>query len=614
MLSTIGEDLVELARAGALSDTDGREKEASKVFRVLMHKNTTPAMIHGAEGVGKSAVVNAMASMIVDGTAPSRMRNAHIYKISLANMLFAGNADLKTVLREVAEHNRKNEDQVILHFSDYGFCPDPTLPLRQGMGMMRNLIVHEAQNTKGLRISSEATKQDLFVLEKQDANALKNMQRIEVESLPIADTKTLIKKQSVEYGNVSNVNIPDDMVDYIIRKTDRFMPNQHRPGKVQTVIQDAVALCEIKGEKKLTESAIDEVISDATRLPLTFIGSSMSDSIEHLEEALLTQIFGQDHAIKMVADTVKLVNQNLNDPKKPLGVFYGIGPTGVGKTELAKALARSLFKDEKALITVNLSDFAEKHTVSRILGAPPGYVGYGEKTALEDVADRPFSVVLFDEAEKAHGDVDNALMKVMDEGQLTLLNGKQIDFRNCVLIFSSNLGASAAEEARGRKRASFHSQHGSENELDAKKAVQEAMKARLKPEFRNRATFIDFNALTAPVVSMITDKKIREVSERLRENKAYKNLTVTLAPRAKEELMKIGFQPESGARPMERAITQNVLVPLGEWLSKKQADGTAAGWLSGQFEVRINNLKDFDVEVFQVNRPQPPAASVPAVA
>ncbi|AEP09949.1 AAA family ATPase [Micavibrio aeruginosavorus] len=587
-----------------LDDNHGRDEDVKRLSRVLLQQKGASALLHGGEGIGKSTVVKALARNMAEGKGPGQMKNGSIFKLNLADMLFNGPSSvidkkpqvkdvLLDILNNVADHNAKNpKEPVILYIEDFG---NSTSALKENMTALRALIAHELSQNKDLHLIASATDQEIFLIKKQSPDVAAVFETLKLQELPADIAMIQLQRHAEKISNYHSVEITQDALDHIAAKTDRYMPNQFRPGKGIGILLSAVAESELNNESTLSIATIDNIIAEKTGLPLALIGGSASDRIENLGDTLSQRIFGQDEAVTKISKTIGLVNRNLHDPKKPLGVFYLMGSSGVGKSELAKSLSESLFVDEKALITVNLADFAEKHTVSRIVGSPPGYIGYGEETALEAVDKKPFSVVLFDEAEKAHPEVDNALMKIMDEGELTLLNGKKLNFRNCVLIFTSNLGATAAQNAADeiKEKASigFTAPSREERESDASKAAAkerlQAAKDRLKPEFRNRATFIDMNDLTPDVVRTIALKKIDGVSASLRQNKLYAGLSVKLSDAAMDELMSVGFDAKNGARPMDRAIRDYVKVPLADWLKQNEAD------LAGETKtLTIDSVKD----------------------
>ena len=311
----------------------------------------------------------------------------------------------------------------------------------------------------------------------------------------------------------------------------------------------------------VTDEDIAALIAERTGIPVTRLVEGEGNRLLKLEERLHTRVIGQDQAVEVLADAVRRARAGLKDPKRPIGSFIFLGPTGVGKTELARALAEFMFDDEDNMIRVDMSEFQERHTVSKLIGAPPGYVGYDEAGHLtEAVRRRPFSVVLFDEIEKAHPDVFNTLLQVLDDGRLTDSHGRTVDFRNTIIIMTSNLGSEdIAQQAFG-----FQKQSREESEsARVRTNVEDALKQQFRPEFLNRLDeFIVFDSLTQEDIELIVDKFMAEVSERVADLK----VSLTLTDAARQWLAKTGFDRMYGARPLKRAIQRHVESPLSKRL------------------------------------------------
>jgi len=299
-------------------------------------------------------------------------------------------------------------------------------------------------------------------------------------------------------------------------------------------------------KEEVEEEDIAEIVSEWRGIPLTRLLEEEREKLTRMEERIKTRVVGQDEAVRSVSNAIRRARAGLQDPNRPLGSFIFLGPTGVGKTELAKALAEFLFDDEQALIRLDMSEYMERHTVSRLIGAPPGYVGYEEGGQLtEPVRRQPYTVILFDEIEKAHPDVFNILLQILDEGRLTDSQGRTVDFKNTVVIMTSNVGSRWIEELSSKE--------------EIKQKIREALRAQFRPEFLNRIDeIIVFNRLTPEDIKKIVDIQLRLVQERLSE----KQIEIFLAPKAKEFLAERGYDPVFGARPLKRVIQREILDPL----------------------------------------------------
>ncbi|HEY8189266.1 MAG TPA: AAA family ATPase, partial [Micavibrio sp.] len=468
-------------------------------------------------------------------------------------------------------------------------------------------------NSSNLKVILEMPEQHWDVVQSTDKLVLKSFTPIEIKPLAGNDVKDILDHHIPKMEAYHGIKVSPELREYLIKKTDKFMPNDHQPAKSLKVIANVLASAEADGKTELVEDDFDTVIAQHAKLPKSFVGSDSSVKIETLGPALLERIFGQDAQINQIAGTIGLVNDGMHDPKKPLAVFYLTGSTGVGKTEIARAIAAHLFGDEEAVIRVDLGQYHDKHTMARLVGSPPGYVGYGDKGELDEVQKRPFSVVLFDEAEKSHPDIDNALLPILDEGKLTKMDGKKLNFKNCVIILTSNLGARDAEIAAARKKMGFGSaaKDNSQNMANAIQAEDAAIKARLKPEFRGRTKLIRLNNLDRSVAERIALKKIREVSARLQDNNRYKNLKIELSPTALQQIVDIGYHPLTGARPMRDAIENHVQLPLRAWL-KENIDSITNQKVTLVVESVKDQNEKGEFKITPQLPPAPPRLSLPA--
>src|SRR5882724_1164926 len=626
-LDSFGRDLTELARQGKLDPVIGRQNEIERVIQVLSRRTKNNPVLLGEAGVGKTAIVEGLAQMIVDSNVPELLRDRRIVVLDLAMMVagtkYRGQFEerIKAVMNEV-----RRAKNTILFIDE--------LHTLVGAGGAEGAI--DASNVlkpalaRGEIQCIGATTLDEYrkYIEKDSALA-RRFQEVLIEPTTPADTVQILKGLRDRYEEHHRVQITDDAVQAAVDLSDRYITGRCLPDKAIDVIDEAGARVRLKSmskppnlkeiddevevlnrqkeeavanqdfeqaaalrdqadklKKKKTnitkewreksrenggvvdEDVIAEVVSKMTGIPLTRMTTEDSLRLMQMEQELHKKVISQDEAIKAISRAVRRSRSGLQDPKRPTGTFVFAGPTGVGKTLLAKALAEFMFGDQEALIQIDMSEYMEKHNVSRLIGAPPGYVGYEEGGQLtEQIRRRPYAVVLLDEIEKAHPEVFNMLLQVMEEGRLTDSFGRNIDFRNTILIMTTNAGAEAI-----KNESAFGFQKPDED------AGYESMKARVmeriekvfRPEFLNRVDdIIIFRHLTVEDLKSVVDLELGKVRERLGE----RGLKLKLSDEAKKFLIRKGSNTDFGARPLRRSIENFVEDPLSEELLKGEFQG-----------------------------------------
>src|SRR3982751_4166413 len=627
-LDSFGRDLTDLARQGKLDPVIGRANEIERVIQVLSRRTKNNPVLLGEAGVGKTAIVEGLAQLIVDQNVPELLRDRRLVVLDLAMMVagtkYRGQFEerIKAVMNEV-----RRAKNTILFIDE--------LHTLVGAGGAEGAI--DASNVlkpalaRGEIQCIGATTLDEYrkYIEKDSALA-RRFQEVLIEPTTPADTVQILRGLRDRYEEHHRVQITDDAVQAAVDLSDRYITGRCLPDKAIDVIDEAGARVRLKSmskppnlkeiddeveglnrqkeeavanqdfeqaarlrdqadklKKKKTnitkewreksrenggvvdEDVIAEVVSKMTGIPLTRMTTEDSLRLMQMEDELHKRVISQDEAIKAIARAVRRSRSGLQDPKRPTGTFVFAGPTGVGKTLLAKALAEFMFGDAEALIQIDMSEYMEKHNVSRLIGAPPGYVGYEEGGQLtEQIRRRPYAVVLLDEIEKAHPEVFNMLLQVMEEGRLTDSFGRNIDFRNTILIMTTNAGAEAI-----KNESSFGFNTGKDQD-----ASYEAMKSRVvdeiekvfRPEFINRVNdIIVFRHLTSNDLKSGVDLELSKVRDRLKE----KGLTIELTDEAKEFLINKGSNTDYGARPLRRAIETYVEDPLAEELLKGEFAG-----------------------------------------
>jgi ATP-dependent Clp protease ATP-binding subunit ClpC len=626
-LDSFGRDLTELARQGKLDPVIGREREIERTMQILCRRTKNNPVLLGEAGVGKTAIVEGFAQRIVQGNVPEILLDKRIVVLDLALMVagtkYRGQFEerIKAVMNEV-----RRAKNTILFIDELH-----TLVGAGGAegAIDASNVLKPALARGEIQCIGATTLDEYRKYVEKDSALARRFQEIIVEPNTKEETIAILKGLRDRYEKHHHVRITDGAIQAAVELSSRYISGRCLPDKAIDVIDEAGARVHLRsmtrppdlkeideeverlnkekeeavanqdfekaaalrdqadklrqkkqmimrqwrersreGEGIVDEDVVAEVVSKMTGIPLTRLTTEDSQRLMHMEEELHKRVVSQDEAIKAVARVVRRSRSGLKDPKRPVGCFIFAGPTGVGKTLLAKALAEFLFGDEDALVQIDMSEYMEKHNVSRLIGAPPGYVGYEEGGQLtEKIRRRPYSVVLLDEIEKAHPDVFNMLLQVMEEGRLTDSFGRNVDFRNTIIIMTTNAGAEAI-----KNEAAFGFQKPTEDASyeSMKQRVLEHIEKVFRPEFLNRIDdVIVFRHLTQEDLGQVVELELRKVRERLKE----KGLQLVLTDEAKKFLIKRGSNLEFGARPLRRAIETYVEDPLAEELLKGEFEG-----------------------------------------
>ena len=624
MLDQFGRNLTQLARDKKLDPVIGRARETERVMQVLSRRTKNNPVLIGEPGVGKTAIVEGLAQAIAADNVPETLHNKQLYTLDLGALVagsrYRGDFEerLKKVLKEI-----KTRGDIILFIDELHTLVGAGAAegAIDAASILKPMLARGELQTIGATTLDEYRKH----LEK-DAALERRFQPIKVEEPSVAHTIEILKGLRDRYEAHHRVTITDQALVAAANLADRYISDRHLPDKAIDLIDEAGSRLRIKRmetppdykelenqlaqvvqqkkeaveaqrfeeagklrdrekelldeketkEREIKDSGIDlfdevdeesiaEVLSIWTGIPVYKLTEEETAKLLRMEDELHKRVIGQEDAIKAVSQAIRRTRAGLKDPKRPSGSFIFLGPSGVGKTELAKTLTEFLFGDEQSLIQLDMSEYMEKHTVSRLVGSPPGYVGYEEGGQLtEAVRRKPFSVVLFDEIEKAHPDVFNTLLQILEEGRLTDSQGRSVDFRNTVLIMTSNLGT--AGPAQGQPRL-LQGRRGGVSYERMKEKVNDALKEHFRPEFLNRIDdTIVFHELSKGEVTQIVDLMIKRVTEQLEGQ----GLGLELTPAAKTLLADKGYDPTLGARPLRRAIQRLVEDPLSERLLWKE--------------------------------------------
>ena len=633
-LSDFATDLNESAKQGKIDPVIGRDTEIQRVIQILSRRTKNNPVLIGEPGVGKTAIAEGLAQRIVTGNVPEILRNKRIISLSIGSMLAGAKyrGEFEERLKKAIDEVQQHDDMIIFIDEIHTLVgAGATEGAMDAANILKPALARGEFQVIGATTLDEYKKH----IEK-DAALERRFQPVQVGEPNEEDALEILKGLRDRYEAFHKAKITDEALTAAVSLSSRYITDRFLPDKAIDVVDEAASKVRMKvfsaapdvkaledrlntvkkekeaavtsqdfekaaelrdeeqsllkeiGDKKsiakeksdqkliVTEEDIAAVVAQWTGIPVAKIAEEESATLLHLEEELHKRVVGQDEAVTAVAKAVRRARAGLKDPKRPIGSFLFLGPTGVGKTELARALASSLFGDESAMIRLDMSEYMEKHTVSRLVGAPPGYVGYEEGGQLTDAVRRkPYSVILLDEVEKAHADFFNILLQVLDDGRLTDSQGRTVDFRNTVIIMTSNLGAKALH--KNSPELGFLAAKKSDSNVDenkgidfkeAKKSVMDAVKRHFRPEFLNRIDeMIVFYPLTEEDLKEIVTILMSDVTKRLEE----RDLQLEISPEAMQLLIKEGSDFTMGARPLKRAIQRLIEDPVSDLILKGDA-------------------------------------------
>ena len=630
-LTDFATDLNESAKQGKIDPVIGRDTEIQRVIQILSRRTKNNPVLIGEPGVGKTAIAEGLAQRIVTGNVPEILRNKRIISLSIGSMLAGAKyrGEFEERLKKAIDEVQQHDDMIIFIDEIHTLVgAGATEGAMDAANILKPALARGEFQVIGATTLDEYKKH----IEK-DAALERRFQPVQVGEPNEEDALEILKGLRDRYEAFHKAKITDEALKAAVTLSSRYITDRFLPDKAIDVVDEAASKVRMKvfsaapdvkaledrlntvkkekeaavtsqdfekaaklrdeeqslvkeiddkksvakeeSEQKLvvTEDDIAAVVAQWTGIPVAKIAEEESQTLLHLEEELHKRVVGQDDAVTAVAKAVRRARAGLKDPKRPIGSFLFLGPTGVGKTELARALASSLFGDESAMIRLDMSEYMEKHTVSRLVGAPPGYVGYEEGGQLTDAVRRkPYSVILLDEVEKAHADFFNILLQVLDDGRLTDSQGRTVDFRNTVIIMTSNLGAKALHKNSSelgflapKKSESSTNQSNSIDFKEAKKSVMDAVKRHFRPEFLNRIDeMIVFRPLTEEDLKHIVSILMSDVTKRLKE----RELQLEITSEAMQLLVKEGSDFTMGARPLKRAIQRLIEDPVSDLILK----------------------------------------------
>ena len=594
-LEEFGYDITQAAREGKLDPLVGREDEIQRVIQILGRRRKNNPMLVGDPGVGKSAIVEGIAIKIVNGDIPPVLADKKLISLDLGSIVagtkYRGDFEkrLKNIINEVAA-----SPDVILFIDEF----HTIVGAGGASGSLDAANMLKPALARGDIQCIGATTIDEFrkIVEK-DGALDRRFQKIVVEHTDIPHSISILNRLKTNYEKHHNVVYTDEAIEACVRMSERYITDRCLPDKAIDAMDEAGSKVRLKNPKKtgkVTAEDVADIISKMTGIPSGRVAENEGNRLMKMQDILQKRIIGQDEAISKVVRAIRRNRAGIKDPGKPIGTFLFFGPTGVGKTQLAKSLAEYLFDSEDNMVRLDMSEYMEKFNVSRLIGAPPGYVGFEEGGQLsERVRRKPYCVVLLDEIEKAHPDVFNLLLQVMDEGRLTDSSGRTISFRNTIVIMTSNVGSRELEEYGSGLGFSTSSRNVTGNR---KSVVEKAVRKAFPPEFINRVDEqVFFNPLTKEDLEKIIDIELKGLKKRIRE--AGFELTVTAA--AKRFVADAGYDPNYGARPLKRAIQKLIEDPVSEHIiTDRMFGGKRSG---GRIRVSLDKADSSKLQVHFVD-------------
>ena len=590
ILETFGKNLTALAKTGKLDPVVGRKTEIERVTQVLSRRTKSNPCLIGEPGVGKTAVVEGLAQKIASGDVPKTLKDVQIYTIDLGSMVAGSRyrGDFEERMKKLIREMTTRTDVVV--FLD-------EIHTLVGAGSAEGSIdasnmLKPALSRGEIRVIGATTFDEYRKHFEKDPALERRFQPVEVDEPSPEIALEIVTAMRARLEEHHECAIADESLEAAVKLSVRYLTDRRLPDKALDLLDEAGAFLRThpdyetytddQDRKILSPNVVERVCAAWCKVPLERLSSDDAMRLLEMEAVLAERVVGQSESLKVVSRALRRSRSGLGDPKRPTGSFLFLGPTGVGKTEVAKALAEFMFGEEDRLISLDMSEYQEQHSISRLVGAPPGYVGHDESGQLTEAVRRnPYSVILFDEVEKAHPDVFNVLLQILEEGRLTDAKGRAVDFKNCIVVLTSNLGSDKSQ----RPAMGFTNPSAAAVRMDTE--MREAAKKFFKPELLNRIDeIVVFSPLAHEEILGITGKFVDQVAKRLSEHK----VSMTLSPAACDLLSVVGFDEKYGARPLRRAVQRLVEDPLSEQLLSgllRAGDSVVVDAIGDEVVVRI---------------------------
>jgi len=563
VLARFSTDLTEVARRGKIDVVIGREAEIERLIQVLGRRKKNNPVLIGEAGVGKSAIVEGLALRIVNNTVPRSLQGKRVLSLDVASLV-AGTkyrGEFEERMSVILDELRSNKDIIV-------FIDEIHTIVGAGstQGSLDTANILKPALARGEVQCIGATTFDEYRQSiERDAALERRFQKITVEPTTAEQTLRILQNIKVHYEQHHSVRYTDEALVACVELTQRYIADRHFPDKAIDVMDEAGARQQLFGAEDcrvVDKQDIGRVITSITGIPVERVARSERGRLVGMNSELESVVIGQSEAVGKVVKAIFRSRSGLKDPNKPIGVFMFVGPTGVGKTHLAKELARRFFDNTDALIRIDMSEYSQQHNVSRLIGSPPGYVGYGEGGQLtEAVRRQPYSVILFDEIEKAHSEVYNLMLQLLDDGMLTDGNGRKVDFKNTIIIMTSNVGS--ANAVRRSQTVGYVTSANNRNRVTAESEYRKALMETFAPEFINRIDdVVIFNTLQMVDIEAIVDLELSQLSRRA-ESLGYR---IELSNDARRQLALWGYQPDYGVRSLKRTILERIEEPLAQMI------------------------------------------------